>query len=134
MACLAGASSLLGDLSDYSLYCRANNLLLSPVLDQQIQAAEFLRRVLDETNSDCFWSEGVLKIKPFGDASATANGVTWNPDLTPIYDLSDDDFEDEPTIEMIDQSTLTITLRPNSWIVRTNIMRRRRRLMISTTS
>lgn len=98
------SGSLLGDLSDYSLYCRANNLLLSPVLDQQIQAAEFLRRVLDETNSDCFWSEGVLKIKPFGDASATANGATWNPDLTPIYDLSDDDFEDEPTIELIDQS------------------------------
>jgi hypothetical protein len=97
-------SSLLGDLSDYSLYCRANNLLLSPVVDQQIQGAEFLRRILDETNSDCFWSEGVLKIKPFGDASATAHGVTWNPDLTPIYDLSDDDFEDdEIVLELVDQ-------------------------------
>jgi hypothetical protein len=96
--------SLLGNLSDYSLYCRANNLLLSPVLDQQVQASEFLKRLLQQTNSDCFWSEGVLKIKPFGDASATANGVTWNPDLTPIYDLSSGDFLDEPTIELVDQA------------------------------
>jgi hypothetical protein len=95
---------LLGDLSDYSLYCRANNLLLSPVLDEQVAASDFIKTIMDITHSDCFYSEGVLKIKPFGDAAATANGVTWTPDLTPLFDLSEDDFSDEVVLEIADQA------------------------------
>lgn len=61
-------SGLIGDLSDYSLYCRANNLLLSPVLESQSGAASILEEWLTATNSAAFWSEGMLKIRPYGDA------------------------------------------------------------------
>jgi len=103
------AAGLLGDLSDWSAYCRANNLLLSPVLESQASAASYLGEWTLATNSAAFWSEGVLKIKPYGDAAATANGVTWTPDLTPRYGLNEDDFIAEdgeaPVVQTIkDQS------------------------------
>ena len=102
-------SGLIGDLSDYSSYCRANNLLLSPVLESQSSAASILEEWLTATNSAAFWSEGMLKIRPYGDAPATGNSVTWNPNLTPAYDLTEDDLivddsGNAVSIEIVDQS------------------------------
>ncbi len=39
-----------------------------------------------------------LKIRSFGDSAITGTGVTFTPDLTPVYHLTDDDFigDDEP--------------------------------------
>ncbi|MGN6817792.1 MAG: phage tail protein [Sphingomonas sp.] len=100
---------LIGDLSDYSLYCRANNLLLSPVLESQSSAASVLQEWLTATNSAAYWSEGVLKIRPYGDAPATGNGVSWAPNMVPAYDLDEDDLiagdDGAPvSIEILDQS------------------------------
>lgn len=89
-------SGLLGDLTDYGNYCLANNLLLSPVLDSQQRASSTIEEWLTATNSAAFWSEGVLKIRPYGDAAATGNGVTWTPDLSPEYDLTENDFQADP--------------------------------------
>jgi hypothetical protein len=101
-------AGLLGNWSDYSLYCRANNLLVSPLLEAQVQASAFVKEIVDATNSGIFWSEGVLKIVPYGDRTATANGVTWTPNLTPVYDLTENDFDpnnDQPVqVEILDQS------------------------------
>jgi hypothetical protein len=102
-------AGLIGDLSDYSLYCRANNLLLSPVLESQSSAASIMEEWLTATNSAAFWSEGVLKIRPYGDAAATGNSVTWTPNLTPVYDLTEDDLVVDDSgnavsIEIVDQS------------------------------
>lgn len=85
-------ASLIGSLSDYALFCKASNFLLSPCLDQQRAATEILEEWLKATNSDAVWSDGVIKIKPLGDTAVTANGVTWTPDLSPLYDLTDDDL------------------------------------------
>lgn len=103
------ATGLLGDLADWSTYCRANNLLLSPVLESQATASSFIEEWTLATNSAPYWSEGVLKIKPYGDTPASGNGVTWTPDLTPEYDLTEDDFIAEdgeaPVVQTIkDQS------------------------------
>lgn len=97
-------AGLIGNLADWSLYCRASNLLLSPVLDATVGGTEFLTRIAEETNSEFFWSEGVLKCRPYGDATVTANSVTWVPNLTPIYDLTEDDFLEEIELEIVDQS------------------------------
>lgn len=86
-------SGLLGDLSDFSNYCLANNLLLSPVLDSQQRASNTIEEWLTATNSAAFWSEGVLKIRPYGDTAATGNGVTWTPDISPEYDLTENDLQ-----------------------------------------
>lgn len=97
-------AGLIGDLSDYSLYCRSNNLLLSPALESQVSASEFITEVMAATNCEPVWSEGVLKVRTYGDAPATGNGVTWTPDLTPAYDLTEDDFVGGVSLEIRDQS------------------------------
>lgn len=85
-------SGLIGDLTTWSTYCLANNLLLSPVIDTARAARDLINEWCEITNSAAFWSEGVLKVGTYGDAPATGNGVTFTPDLTPIYALTEDDF------------------------------------------
>jgi hypothetical protein len=43
-------------------------------------------------HAEIFESGGQVKVVPYGDEAATGNGVTWTPDLTPQYDLTDDDY------------------------------------------
>ena len=74
-------------ISAYALYCTAANLFLSPLLDQQRSASDFLTEILTATNSNCCWSDGTLKIVPYGDTTITNNGVTYTPNLTPIYTI-----------------------------------------------
>jgi hypothetical protein len=101
-------AGLIGDLTDWSHACRANNLLLSPVIDSQRQASDFLSEIMTATNSEAVWSEGQLKIASYGDAPASANGVSWSPDLTPRYDLTEDDLipdDGKPVkLEIVDQT------------------------------
>lgn len=97
--------AMLGDLSDYGNYCLASGLLLSPVLENQTKASEFIEsQVIEPTNSWIFWSEGKLKIRPLGDQEITGNGTTWTPDLTPVYDLDESDFLSPPQQEILDKS------------------------------
>ena len=88
------ASGLIGayNLGQYQDYCLAAGLLLSPLIDQERSAADFINEVLLGTNSTCVWSEGVLKFIPYGDANLTGNGKTYTAPNTPIYSLDDDDF------------------------------------------
>ena len=85
-------TGLLGDPTPYQNYCLAAGLVLSPVIDQERSASDFLKEVLLATNSTCVWSEGVLKLIPYGDTALTANGKTYTPPSAPIYALNDDDF------------------------------------------
>jgi hypothetical protein len=89
---LAIPAQYIGDLSGFRDYCTAYALLLSPVFDHQQQAGQWLDLLLRITNSDCRWSSGVLEIIPYADAAQTNFGVTWTPDLTPVYSLTDDDY------------------------------------------
>lgn len=93
----------IADLSNYRTYCLAENLLLSPVLDEQSPASEAIARWLQLTNSELVWSAGQLKVIPYGDQAATGNGVSWFPDIAPVADLTDDDFlteEGEPPVSL----------------------------------
>ena len=47
---------------------------------------------MEQTNSAAVFSQGRLKIVPYGDSGLSGNGATYIPNLTPLYDLSDDDF------------------------------------------
>jgi hypothetical protein len=82
----------IADLTSYSNYCIAQGLFLSPIADNGRQASDLLTEILTATNSDCFWSGGQLNIVPYGDTAITNNGVTWTPNLTPIYALTWDDI------------------------------------------
>jgi hypothetical protein len=84
-----------GNDASYQTYCRAIGLALSPALTDQEQASSILGRWLQLTNTAAVWSGGLLKFVPYGDGAATGNGITFAPDVTPVYDLGDDDFKVE---------------------------------------
>lgn len=91
------------DMSSYRDYCLAENLLLSPVLDEQAPASEAITRWLQLTNSEMVWSAGKMKVIPYGDQVVTGNGVTWYPNVTPVAHLTDDDFlaeSGEPPVQL----------------------------------
>ncbi len=93
-------SGVLGDLSEYATANVAYGFFISPVWDSQTSAASAIQEVLDATNAAAFWSEGVLKVRPYADTGRSANGVVFTPDLTPVYSLGDDDYvlngDDDP--------------------------------------
>jgi hypothetical protein len=82
--------------SSYQAYCRASYLALSPVLTNQEAANSILARWLQLTNTAAVWSGGKLKFIPYGDTPVTGptsiGNLTFNPNVTPIYNLADDDF------------------------------------------
>jgi len=85
-------ANAIADLSNYSTYCLAQGLLLSPVADNGRQASDLLTEIMTCTNSDLVWSDGQLHAVPYGDTTITNNGVTYTPNLTPIYSLTWDDI------------------------------------------
>ena len=82
----------LGDTTAYSNYCKATGILLSPSYSDASTAASILAELMQITNTAAYFSDGVLKLVPYGDASATGNGATYTPNLTPLANLDDDDF------------------------------------------
>ena len=86
------------NLAEFRTYCRAANLLMSPAFTEQRGAYEIINEIVESVNCAVVPSPDGLKIKSFGDSALTDNGVTYTPDLTPAYHLTDDDFlgEDEP--------------------------------------
>jgi len=82
----------ISGLTQYSNYCRAAGILISPCYDTQTAAAQMITDLAQITNTGIYVSEGVLKLVPYGDAALTLNGATYTPVLTVIANLGDDDF------------------------------------------
>ena len=103
-------SGLLGSITDIHLYCLASGLFLSPVIDAQRRASDFLTELLQACNCEAFWSEGKLKFASYGDTAVTGNSVTWTPNLTPVYALGPDsiipksDGADPIQVDILDQA------------------------------
>lgn len=88
----------IADLDEFRTYCRAANLLISPAFTEQRPAYETINEIVEAVNCAVVTSPDGLKIRSFGDSATTGNGVTFTPDLTPAYHLTDDDFigDDQP--------------------------------------
>ena len=91
-------------------YCIAAGMFFSPALTSQDQAATLAETWVTAANGEFVFSQGMLNIIPLGDTTITGNGVTWTPDLTPIYNLTIDDFlnQDEPI-------TCTRSMQAETW-------------------
>ena len=85
-------SASIGSLAQAWNYCQANGIFISPVIAEQKPVHEWLSQIARLANAALVWSEGVMKVIPYGDQSVTGNGATYTPNTTPIYDLTDDDF------------------------------------------
>jgi len=82
--------------ASYKTYCQACGFVLSPSFDTQKNAGDHLQDILDATNSEIISHSTatgmVLQVLPYGDVPITANGATYTPNTTPIYNLGYDDF------------------------------------------
>lgn len=102
-------SANVGSFTNFANYVNSMGFFISPVVDQQRQAIDWLKEWMDTLNSEFVWSGGLLSIVPYGDVAVSGNGFSYTPDLTPIYALTDDDFivqGDEDPVE-IDRDDLT---------------------------
>jgi hypothetical protein len=111
-------ASLFGPTTTYAAYCLAAGIALSPALVNRESANSILSRWMQLTNSEMLWSGGKLKVIPYGDTAITgpllggASTASWTPNVTPIYDLTDDDFvgdssEDPVLVERKDPYDIT---------------------------
>ena len=94
----AAPSLNMADLSEFRTYCAATNLLISPALTEQREAFEIINEIVEAVNCAVVPSPDGLKIRSYGDSVVSGNGVTFIPNLEPVYHLTDDDFlgEDQP--------------------------------------
>jgi putative tail protein len=122
------SSALIGDYSNFSAYCIANGIFFSPVIDSQQSAASVIDDLADLANGAAVWSEGLLKLKSYGDTTMVGNGSVFVPDTEPVYDLSDRDFirkgNDDPVVivrksraDLVNDVKIEFVNRANSYNV-----------------
>lgn len=87
-------TSWIGDLTQFAQHAKSLGILISPAYVEQSQAADHLKEIATATNSAIFSSEGKLKAVPYSDLGIinTSWGAVFIPNMTPEYDLNDDDF------------------------------------------
>lgn len=86
------SASRIGSLTAFQDYCAAYGTFISPTIDAQQTARDHINEFLEVSNTGAVWSDGVIKFVPYGDAAQTANGRTFTPNTTPLYDLTADNF------------------------------------------
>jgi hypothetical protein len=96
-------TNLIGDLTQAIAYCASQGIFFSPKCDTQRTAASYLDDWCAAANLAICWNSGLLQFIPYGDTPLAGNGYTFAPDMTPVYDLDDDDFiaeDDEPPLRV----------------------------------
>lgn len=82
------------DTNQIHAYCQARNILISPLIEDQKPAHEYLTEWATVANAGIVWSEGILKFRPYADESFTGHGVTFTPDTTIRYSFNDDTIDE----------------------------------------
>lgn len=78
--------------SDFEKYCLARGIYLSPFEETQRPASDFVNAVAEACNSAVVWSQSKLKLVPYGDETIVGTDGTYTPNLTPQYDITEDDY------------------------------------------
>jgi hypothetical protein len=79
------------DMRDsWSAYCRANQILISPLWDSQRSLADILGDLADITNTAIVWSEGRLKMIPYGDVEVVSTGAVGERFTSVTFTPTDD--------------------------------------------
>jgi hypothetical protein len=104
----SAAATTTGDAA-LQTYCRALGLCFSPILTDVETAQSVLQRWQKLFNFAVVDSGGVIQFIPFGDSPVTGNGVTYAPNLTPIFNLGDDDFQGDATADPVQGQVTDLT-------------------------
>lgn len=81
-----------GDFSDWGTFCQANLFAMSLIMDRQQPVSSWIEELMQLTISAIFWSSGRLRVVPYFTGDQDANGAAWFPNISPVYNLTDDDF------------------------------------------
>ena len=113
-------SSKIGSITVFQNYCGAMGLFLSPIYDTQVQVAQILTDLMQITNSGVYFSEGVLKIVPYGDQNITGNGYTYTAPISTLINLGEDDFivdspSDDPVLVKRNAIPTTANTSSDAW-------------------
>lgn len=101
---LAGAlfpADRIGDLQAFDDYTVAMGLFMSPALTEATPTIDLLKQMAELTGSDWLDSDGKIRLIPLTTVTVTGNGRSYQPNLTPVYFLSDDDYLDDGNGEPI---------------------------------
>lgn len=92
------STTFIADLTNFNNACIASGMFISPYLTEQTEAREIIERIAEITNSMVVWTQGRLKFIPLIDIEISGNSITYTSNLTPLYNLTEDDFvgTDEP--------------------------------------
>jgi hypothetical protein len=80
------------DLSDWGAYCQTAGFGLSLLMDKHQPASSWIEALGVMTVSAIFWSSGRLRVVPYAVTTITLGDTIYTPNITPIYNLTDDDF------------------------------------------
>lgn len=80
-----GALDATPPADSWSAYCRATNILIDPLYDSQRAMADIVSDLAEVSNAAPVWSEGILKMIPYGDAEVVSaeTGITFTPETDP---------------------------------------------------
>lgn len=82
----------LGDFEWFKQWCLASTLMLSPVFDETKSGASMLTDIMDCCHGEIVWSGGQLKLRSYADILTISLLGSYNPNITPIYELTNYDF------------------------------------------
>lgn len=98
-------SANIGDWTSCYAYWASNSYFMSMVLDTQTSVASAMSSVIETGNVGAVWSDGLLKLVPYGDTTSVGNGYTYTPNTTPVATLTWNDLL--PSSELSAGSTTT---------------------------
>lgn len=85
----------MGDMSQFTDYQTAQSLYFSPLLNNQEKGTSVIDRWAQLSNSWIYCDGLKFQFVPLGDATITANGATYTPDLASAYDFGVSDYTDK---------------------------------------
>lgn len=86
MGVLTGANS-------FQQWCVSMGMFVSYMEDTQRAAVDFLKEVLQLTNSaGVIRGDGKLYLVPYADQAVSGNGGSFTPNMTPLFAFTDDDY------------------------------------------
>jgi hypothetical protein len=94
-------SANIASFSDAANYWIAMGFFISPIVDTQQTAAQWMKQWMDTLNAEYCWIGNQLHIFPYADSVVSGNGVTYTPNLTPQYDLGPDDFQGDGSTDPV---------------------------------
>lgn len=86
------------DMANFSTFCRAAEIYVSPAYTEQSPAYDKIKRLLQIGFADCVYSGGIFKVVPYYDSQIVGALATYTPNFGTLPVLTEDDFlsQDDP--------------------------------------